>query len=221
MSDSDATVQAHYPRGRYWIITYFPTNVPFRGQPPPYYDGRSLEYLRCNPEISPETGRFHWQIFAVCRRRMRSVQLLERMRIRGRAHIELAVDPEACKAYCEKEESRDPDTEAIQGGQWFEGPRQGRRTDLELLCRAARQGADLRQLAIRFPSQYIRYSGGIEKICRFFTAARFTKPRVVIYWGDTGTGKTSRVFAAHPPESIYVKELSNRWWDGYIGQPVK
>ena len=40
------------------------------------------------------------------------------------------------------------------------------------------------------------------------------------YTGPTGTGKSHKVFEDYDPETHYVKNVNNDWWDGYKQQPI-
>lgn len=207
-------------RAKYWLLTYFPVNVPFRGEPRPRWEPERLEYLRCNPETSPATGRFHWQIFAACRRRMRRSQLLRCLGILGRTHAEVAQDVQRCQAYCHKQETQDPGVQPMEEGQWAAFPRQGRRTDLERVCWLARQGADLREIASQYPGQVVRYHRGIERLIGIWDRPTLEAPQVYIWWGETGSGKTSEVFRRWDVSDIYVKSVSTKWFDLYHSERV-
>lgn len=206
------------PRGRLWIFTYYPSNVPFRGEPRPQFVRERLEYLRANPETCPETGRFHWQGFAVCRHRMRSSTFQKALGIYP-CRTALAEEPDRCKAYCEKEDSRDEGVEPVEGGIYERGG-QGKRTDLERIGWAARQGFSLREIAVRAPSQFIRYHGGIERLVGMYQHPTFRRPRVYVFWGDTGSGKTREVFRRWNHQDIYVKSVNTKWFDLYHSQRV-
>lgn len=41
---------------------------------------------------------------------------------------------------------------------------------------------------------------------------------VNVYWGITGSGKSHRAFN-EAGENFYAKPSTNKWWDGYQGQP--
>lgn len=48
--------------------------------------------------------------------------------------------------------------------------------------------------------------------------------KVLVLWGETGTGKTKRAYevasSLSPDDNYYVKTSYNQWWQGYRGQEV-
>jgi len=99
-------------------------------------------------------------------------------------------------------------------------PRAGERSDLGLVANAVLAGKDLCEIATEFPSQFMKYHGGIKS----FQHLVRTKPRdarvvptVLWYFGPTGVGKSRKAFEQFP--EAYIK-MNNQWWDGYIGQSV-
>lgn len=207
------------PRGKYWICTYFPSGEEFKDEPRPVYDPLFIKYLRANPEICPDTERFHWQICAVTHNRVRLRQLQSMLQI-GNAHCQLAITPEAVRDYCSKEETKAVGYEPIEFGEWPDGPTRGRRTDLSRVTDSIRQGLTIREIASNFPEPFVRYYRGFERLRHYQQLPRRDKPTVEIHWGITGAGKTKQVFDRFDQEEIYCKDPESIWWDGYDGQEV-
>lgn len=92
---------------------------------------------------------------------------------------------------------------------------QGKRSDLEDVAEMVEQKVSLKEIAQTFPTTYIKYHKGIEKLINIFYEDRNEKPYVHWRWGKTGTGKTYGAVQAHP--SHYIKD-GTKWWDGYEQQ---
>ncbi|AXH77239.1 MAG: putative viral replication protein [Circoviridae sp.] len=128
-----------------------------------------------------------------------------------RGHYEIARGtPAQNRAYCSKE-----------GGEFFEYGElpngQGSRTDLAELQQCVESGASSKEIAQSFFSQFIRYHRGIEKAIHYRCEPREWKTEVRVYWGLTGTGKTSRVFTECGDDAPYPHP-GGGWFDGYHGQ---
>lgn len=216
-SESDVRAPSKYvPRGKYWIGTYYPANIPFVGEPAPRLRRSEIQYARANPEIGNDRGVFHWQICVALKRRFHLKSLQEYLGVPSCTHFELAESPEAVRDYCSKEDTRaDHLRPALQWGSFPLGPTRGRRTDLDRLCVTIRQGADEKEVAARHPSQYIRYHRGIERLISLQTEPYNKETKVIIIWGEkTGKGKSSWAADRHPATSVYWKDGGTQWWDG-------
>lgn len=137
------------------------------------------------------------------------------------ARIEYPRSLNDCIVYCQKERTR-------VDGPWSEGtcPCQGRRTDLEELANAIREGTSLRDIATTNGAEYIRYHHGLKALREIYLKPRNwrKKPHVTWIYGASGTGKTRCIFEEFDTgdittEDIYVKE-NNKWFDGYTQQKV-
>jgi len=108
--------------------------------------------------------------------------------------------------YCKKE-----------GNFWEEGEisNQGKRSDLEEVADMVKEKKTSGEIADAYPSAFIRYHKGIERMASVLAKDRKEKPFVTWYWGSTGVGKTSTAYNAH--ESVYIKD-GTQWWDGYSQQ---
>lgn len=117
--------------------------------------------------------------------------------------------------YCSKEEGR------LQGP-FEEGEpvcEPGTRSDLIRLKDAIDRGAGDSELwEIHFPSA-VRYFKGLQLYRAQRVLPREQQPRVIIFWGDAGAGKSRRAFSIIRRRgwSSYCK-ANDQWWDGYCGQ---
>lgn len=93
----------------------------------------------------------------------------------------------------------------------------GRRTDLEEVVQAIRDGKTKRELAEEHPTAVLRYGRNIDtlRICQK-PPTRVGPPLIQVFWGDTGLGKTRRVHEECPPEELWIHP-GEKWFDGYDG----
>lgn len=199
----------------------------------------ALRYLVFQPEVCPDTGRTHLQLFIQFTRAVRgshvhsfvcpSPEFADNCRT---FHLEVSRDAESARNYCRKEETRLQGAEAYETGEFAT---QGKRTDISQVCELVQSGATIREAFELHPSTMVRHYKGIIAYRNITARNRERAPEVRIYWGDTGTGKSRRAFfearhhrgtAGHC--SPYFASLpaerargASGWWDDYEpGEPV-
>jgi len=96
--------------------------------------------------------------------------------------------------------------------------KQGERTDLQKACKIVQENNNCTELKKSFPELYIKYHHGFEKLIEY--PKREKKPRVVWYWGKTGSGKTRTVIEKHKNDKIWISGKNLKWWQGYEQQRV-
>lgn len=99
--------------------------------------------------------------------------------------------------------------------EWGELSKQGKRSDLDNVAEAIRDGVSISDLCKDYGALMIRYGQSVVKYRGMCMEERKEAPTVRWIWGATGTGKTRQVRDSH--ESLYFKNRS-KWWDGYEGQ---
>lgn len=95
----------------------------------------------------------------------------------------------------------------------------GRRTDLEHVKRIIDSGGREAMVAEEEFAAFIRYHRGIRRYISIRIPRRTSPPTVTVYWGQTGTGKTRKVWEDHAQADVWVYP-GGGWFDGYHGQQV-
>lgn len=169
------------------------------------------DYSISGREKCPTTGRQHYQCYA------HYPEPTEFSLVKSQhptAHIEAAKgNAKSNKHYCSK------DADFVETGII---PQQGGRSDLMRMCEMLSRGHPDHVIRDAFPSQYLRYSGYIQR----YRNARKPPPRqrevqVFVHYGETGTGKTRAVFDATPEDDLYEVPYYDKkviWFDGYSAQ---
>ncbi len=214
------------PPARAWCFTiygqthfeqWFETNWPSLSE--------LVRYCCFQKESCPDTQRLHYQGYVECRRPLR-FSALGRAGFPNDTHYErrLGTRDEA-RNYCRKPETR------VAGpwefGEWQSGGA-GTRNDLTGLYETVTEGIGRGQSGHQiWTTVYdkhfkagILYSNGISRfIASRYRSPRADPPRVTVYQGSTGSGKTRAVYAAEanlwraPPAT----SGSALWFDGWSG----
>lgn len=170
-------------------------------------ESSQVDYLIYGREVG-ESGTPHLQGYVVFSVRKRGNQV--KSCLPGNPHLERANgSPAQNKSYCSKE------GDCVEFGDCPGG--QGSRSDLAALQGRLQEGANMQEISSEFFTQFIRYGTGIQKFYFLQQKPRKWKSQVIVYYGDTGTGKTRSVHEQH--EGLYVHS-GGRWFDGYDGHEV-
>lgn len=132
-------------------------------------------------------------------------------------HIEETRSRAASYAYCTKEETRED-------GPWefgVLGDKQGNRADIEALKDSLDEGKGDKDLWEEHFGSMLRYhkAVGVYRLLRM--SGSRPQPRVRVYHGPPGTGKSHRAFqeASELGQPYFVMfGQGNTWWDGYDGR---
>lgn len=190
-------------RFRNWLLTEFNENF-FK-----FYEHKCIKYEVYQIEKCPETGKLHKQSYIELKESVPLSWIKKNINNAVHAEPRRGSQDDAIK-YCTKEDTR------------VEGPfeqgtikAQGARTDLDNVAELCKKKTPIKEIANEYPTTYIKYHRGIEKLIALQYEHRTDAPRVEWLWGDTGVGKTRTCVERHT--SYYIKD-STKWWDGYTQQ---
>lgn len=183
---------------------------------------QGLVYCVFQMEVAPDTGRRHLQGYAEFNKPVRMSQAKAILGLDA-AHFEpRRGSRDQARDYCMKHESREDGPWEF--GEWTRAG-QGKRTDLMEIADDLKEGNDIRYIVDNHASSFIRYHRGIKELHFELTRQKATtqmrKVRVFTYIGETGAGKTHRVYAWASRLKIQLYKLDvahHVWWDGYAGE---
>lgn len=171
-----------------------------------------------------EKGTPHLQIYIALAKPMRITALNKLFK----AHYEPRYGThEQAKAYCSKEDTREE-------GPWTSGsdegiPNRGQRTDLEAVKMILDSGCDepIKKVQQNYFSSWVKYYKAFDIYHNQNAEQRDPNvpPKVIILWGDRGTGKSKKAFEIAPPPKGYwltkPADPNQVWFDGYsVGQTL-
>lgn len=191
-------------KGRYFLLTIPVVHLP---EQPTIKD--SLVYLKGQQEIGAG-GLHHWQILAVFSRQTTLNQC--KSFFCPQAHVELSRSS-AANDYVWKDDT------SVQGTRFELGAlplSRARKADWDSIYDSAKTGD-----TDSIPKDIlIRHYSAIKRISvDNMLPVRRDGIQVFVYWGDSGTGKTHKVWQeAGDPADVYIKNPNTKWWDGYRGQ---
>lgn len=223
-------------RKREWCFTIFPGSDEQRGQIGLDWEA-CCTYLCYQAELAPTTGARHLQgyvCFTTPRTMLGVKQILFPAPLFTGIHLEPARGTKHdCRAYCSKEETRDPAAGYgfIEFGRFEDVPEQrgqGARNDIFAATALIAAGRGMSAVAQEHSETFVKFHRGLvayQSIVCTKPRVRdeggvFQPPRVYWFYGSTGSGKTLAVFQEADAQEVYSKPGGNDWWDGYTGQPV-
>lgn len=171
-----------------------------------------VSYLVFGREVG-DSGTPHLQGYLELTKRL-SLAGVKRL-LGQRVHLERrGGSQEEADEYCKK----DGDFEAF-GSLNVSG--QGRRTDLETIRSKIDDGVPELVIAEEHFSKWVVYRRSFEKYRRLKHHSNGIRDqlRVIVLWGEPGTGKTRYVYAKHP-NVFAVPDPALCWFDGYSGEDV-
>lgn len=169
-----------------------------------FYKNLECEYLVFGKEICPTTGTPHLQGY-VRFTHPREVSSIQNF-LRGHILVADAGDFHNYN-YCTKE-----NREIFEKGKRPKG--QGKRTDIELVKELVKTDTPIKEIYEQVSSfQALKFA---EKGIQLFGQKRTWKPKVLWFWGPTGSGKTRTAIEMCPEAWISGRNL--KWWEGYEGQ---
>ena len=165
-------------------------------------------------EVCPDTGKEHLQGYLEFKQPTRLSKL---KKFDSQVHWESRKGTrDQARDYCRKEDTRKPDTDPIEFGEWRKA---GKRNDIhDMAADIKDNGLKFTQVCEAYPDLVIKYHKGIHALIQGLQTAY--KPEALRgYWiyGAPGVGKSRYVHENYP--ELYTK-AQNKWFDGYEGQSV-
>ena len=180
------------------------------------YLGNEVKYYCRGSEICPTTGTPHLQMYFIFKEKQ-SLRMIRKKFTDWLgfpctvAFVPADKNVKACIEYCGKEA-----TDFVEGGQ--QPPGAGKRTDIDRVIAAVKNGSTLSDIANNHPSVFIKCGGGISKWMTQISKGRDFKTEVFWVHGSTGTGKSRWVMDNVDRDDLYLKSGSTKWWCGYADQ---
>jgi len=175
---------------------------------------KSVRYAIVSPEVAPTTGTPHLQMYFYFKNE-KSLDAIKKFLHCERVHIERQLGThQQASDYClyldyPENKLRNPDA-CIYG----DLPQQGKRQDWAAVVAALDVGTSAADI-IRADPHLLPFQRAINDMANAFLEPIERSVRVVVLYGDAGTGKTRYAFAADP--NLYSKP-QGQWWNGYTGQ---
>lgn len=171
------------------------------------------QYIVYGHETCPETGRPHLQGYIYFKGRGKRFGGVKNL-FPDRVHLEQAKgSPQENHAYCTKEDQEG----FVSIGQM---PKQGKRSDIEVVRQAIREGAGMRHIVDIAPSYQAMKAA--EMILKYSDPEEKNRDLSVFwFWGPTGSGKshTAREEAGDYRD-VFTAHATGQWWDGYDNHNV-
>lgn len=199
-------------RARRWAITIFGATLE---------DVKSklelCEYARAcqyQLETAPSTGQVHVQAYLEC---SKAVSLATVRTLFEKSHCEICKGTQAHNiAYCSKSDTR---VDGTTSQTWGTFSSQGSRSDLSEVAVLVSEGANAKRVFEESPTVFIKYHKGIERAIALQVEPRDFKTRVIILYGEPGSGKTQwcRDYSRKECEEFSILSIpqdKSQWFDG-------
>lgn len=211
---------AKRPEALNWCFTL---NNPSKDDEDSLVDTLPYQYLIFQYEMG-EGETMHMQGYFVLQRKMRLTAL---KKLLPTAHFEIRQGThEEAKRYCCKADTRQ-DGPYEYGSEKGIAKKKGQRTDILKLKADIDAGKTYEEIADDNFGNWLRYEKGIRSYRNLKTKDRKfeqgEKPKIIIYWGPSGTGKSSRVMKEYPNAYWLTKpqvQTAEVLWQDYEGQEV-
>lgn len=177
----------------------------------PEFDEDIMNYMIIGKEICPETGKDHWQGYAEFKQPENFNDIHDWI---GRK----------CKIFQSKGSGKQNKEYCSKEGNYQEFGKlkaQGERNDLNSVALEIAGGMSELELAMNYPSQYIKYHRGFEKMIQLRDREMRRKQRevqVLVLIGPPGCGKTKMAYDCDPNLYKLTMGGGGLWFDGYTGQ---
>lgn len=202
------------PRAQYWVFTLnnYTEEEESLLSTLVSDENNCIAYLAYGREIAPSTGTPHLQGHLELRSRLREDQLNRLLGNRARLAVRGGTFEEN-EEYCSKCEDYHSWGERVSVGR-------GKRSDLASLQESLQSNRSLTQISNDHFGAFMRYRRSIVSYINLHSIPRTWKMSVIVYYGPTGTGKTSSVY----DNAVAITDIwpypGNGWFDGYSGEKI-
>lgn len=228
-------------QAKHWILTIW-NNLDENEEKLREHPGSPFSQATWQREKAPDTGRIHIQAYVTFKVQQRRTKLQQLFGANNHYEV-MRGSPEEARNYSSKDETREQP-----GGQWGELSRKGKRSDLEDVSRAIKDGKKFKEICEEHTGAVIRYYSNIERICNtlneykpqpnqefsFRTWQRWLNDkleeepegRTIIWVLDSrgGAGKTAwaNEYYARKPDDTYLTGITkgDRQFYAYSGERV-
>lgn len=204
-------------KARNWLVTWFIDGLTTELVTEKLSACKNLRGAIGQIETCPSTGRKHYQGYLEF---TDSVRLAAIKRIFTGAHVEQRRGSrDQAIAYCTKAETRFQEPFTI----GTMDVRPGKRNDIALLKADIDSGKRLKEISDDHFKLFLKYERGIKSYLLLHQSPRDWCMDVQIYFGETGTGKSRKVYADAKEAGTEVFPLPQNdkgtvWWDSYNGE---
>lgn len=194
---------------RYWMLT-----IPYHLFTPFLHP--EISWIKGQLEKGNEDGYLHWQLLVHCKKKS-TLKAVKDVYGDG-VHCE-ATRSEHADSYVHKDETH------VEGTRFELGRRPFKRnsiTDWKSIAAESMKG-NLKYIFEEYPDLAVRHYHSLRSIYKDHAKPNLRpkdKMFCRVYYGDSGTGKSWRAYteATANNESVYFKNPSTKWWDGYNGE---
>jgi hypothetical protein len=200
---------------RNFVVTVWDMDCDFQG----LIDSGKIQFVAKGREICPDTKREHWQCYVAFENpRAHTPKALGKIgAMFGKIHARVKPMLGSLaqnEAYC----SKDGKFEKL-----GKEPKQGNRTDIHEKKDQIMNGEmTVDEICVENPEFFHQYGRTLDRLEGIALRKRFRTEMTegVWYTGESGCGKSHACFKDYHPDTHYVKNLNEDWWDGYKGQPI-
>ena len=176
-----------------------------------------MKYIAYGEEVCPETGKRHHQAYVsfVNPKSASNKNLCKIGDMFGPIHCSVQGMKGSFaqnEAYCSKEGDLK---------EFGEKPRQGFRGDIrEVADRILSGESSADEICIDNPEFFHQYGRTLDRLEAIALRKKFRTEMTKGIWicGASGSGKSHEAFSDYNPDTHYIKNLNEDWWDGYKGQ---
>lgn len=172
------------------------------------------KYLIWGDEICPKTGNLHYQAYIELNDKVRIAALKKKGLKTTHFEARQGTQQQAID-YCKKD------------GKWQEigtvKTDQGKRNDILQVKEMIDKGETMEAIADAHFGFFIKHDKALLRYKALKLKDRTEQPKLIIYWGISGTGKTYKAIQDNPGAYCLTQSSSEGgkvWWDGYEQQPV-